>query len=394
MRAMQAQETRRPNRRPVRRPSLAIALALFAGCSPAPPPQSALLTSAADIEMPTIELRLRVYGFAEQYVNGTVVAADRILEATNDPGVSRNALRWKTSTLVNAQLSAFALDPLIALRDMWTLAIQMRQFFETGAGKDAFGAQQPIALETVRDLERQAYEFVASVSTTAEIPANTRQEVEAYAAAHPLTDMALARSTATAEFASELATDRTSGLAVLADLNVQVGDLSERLKYYAAVLPEQIRWQSELLFLDILTDEEIRRFFSDVEAISDAAVQLADLADSLTTFVDAQARAVVAAMAVEVAASLQEVDRQRIATLDELTAERVAVMEGLTAERVAVMEGLAAIADSTLRRAPMAADEVVDYAFGRALALLGLIFFGGLVFAFLLRLIWKRPATT
>ena len=89
---------------------------------------------------------------------------------------------------------------------------------------------------------------MASVSTTGLIPAHTR-EVEAYAAAHPLADMTLGRETATAEFAGELATDRTSGLAVLADLKVHVGDLSERINYYASSLPEQIRWQSELLFL-------------------------------------------------------------------------------------------------------------------------------------------------
>jgi hypothetical protein len=55
------------------------------------------------------------------------------------------------------------------------------------------------------------------------------------------------------------------------------------------------------------------------------------------------------------------------------------------------MQELAAIADSTLRRAPLAADEVVAYAFRRALVLLALIFVGGLVFALLLRLIWRRP---
>jgi hypothetical protein len=69
-------------------------------------------------------------------------------------------------------------------------------------------------------------------------------------------------------------------------------------------------------------------------------------------------------------------------------------MEGLTAERIAVMEGLGAMTVGSLggEPVPVAMKSVVDYAFGRALVLLALIFVGGLIFAFILRVIWKRPA--
>lgn len=42
---------------------------------------------------------------------------------------------------------------------------------------------------------------------------------------------------------------------------------------------------------------------------------------------------------------------------------------------------------------PAALESVVDYAFGRALLLLGLLFVGGLVFAILLRILPKRSTT-
>jgi hypothetical protein len=369
-------------------------MALCAACATAPPEQSALLSTAEGIDMPTVELRLRVYGFAEEFANGILRTADQILESTEDVDVSRNALRWKINTVITTQLTAFSLDPLIALRDMWTLAIQMRQFLETGAGKDVFGPYQPVALETARDLERQAYEFVASVVTAGQIPANVRREVEDYAAANPLPDMSLVRGTATAEYASELASDRTSGLAVLADLSVQLGDMTERMKYYAASIADQLRWQSELLFLDILSNDQIKEFLADVDAIGAMAERMEALVDSLPALVDAQAAAAIGAMSLEVAASLREVDRQRLETLDALVAERIAVMEGLTAERVAVMEGLGAMTVGSLggEPVPVTMKSVVDYAFGRALLLLALLFLGGLVFAFLLRLIWNRSA--
>jgi hypothetical protein len=391
MRAIKAHPSRLPKRL-LRSYAVVFVLSAVAACSTSPPAQTTLMSTAPNIEMSTVELRLRVYGFAEEFVNGIVRAADRILESTEDVGISRNALRWKINAMITAQLTAFSLDPLAAFYDMWALAIQMRQFIESGAGKDAFGHHQPIALETVRGLEDRAYEFAASISMTGEVPDSIRREVEAYAAAHPLTDMSLVRGTATDEFASELAGDRTSGLAALGDLNVQVGDLTERMKYYAASLPAQFRWQSELLFLDIISDDQINEFLDDVETVGEAAERLAVLADSVPALVDAQARAAIGAMSIEVASSLREVDRQRLETLDALTAERIAVMEGLTAERLAVMEQLAAMTDGTVGRVPVAFEGVVDYAFRRSLVLLVLIFAGGLVFAFLLRLIWKRPA--
>ena len=90
--------------------AVALLIALSTACSTTPPPQTALIAASA-IEMFTVELRLRVYGFAEEFVNGIIRAADEILESTDDATVARNALRWKINTLVTAQMTAFGLDP-------------------------------------------------------------------------------------------------------------------------------------------------------------------------------------------------------------------------------------------------------------------------------------------
>jgi hypothetical protein len=305
---------------------LLIAVLATTACATAPPPQSTLISSTGDIEMTTVELRLRVYGYAERFVNEAAIAADRIMEATDDVKISRNALKWKMNAVVGVQLTAFALDPLVALFDMWVLAVQMRQFFETGLGKDVFGPHQSIAIETARQLEREADQLVRSISLSGDI-SDLQREIEAYALANPLEGLSLVRKTATSEFADQLGADRTSGLAVLGDLSVQVGDLSERIKYYAAGLPEQFRWQSELLLLDILSDPQVTGFLGDIGSVDEAALRLADFADSLPALIDLQATAAIAALNSEIAASLREVDRQRIETLEVLTGERIAVME-------------------------------------------------------------------
>ncbi len=372
-------------------PALLLAAVLAAACSTAPPPQSALLRSAPNIEMPTTELRLRVYGYAEEFGGDVEEAADRILRATDDPEIDRQALRWKINILSAAQVAAFALDPLIGLYDMWVLTVQMRQFFETGSGREVFGKHQPIAIETSRELERKAHELARSISVSGDV-SGPKRDVEEYATAHPVTDMHFVRETVTKEFADLLAQDRSGGLAVLGDLAVQFGDLSERLKFYAASLPDQFRWQSELLLLDILEKQAIDEFLGDVESIDVSARRLADFADALPAVIDEQASQAIRVIGEEAAIALRDVDRQRIETLEWLTEERVVVIEDLVRERIAVMEDLAAITDSAMRRTTLVLDDAVDRAFYRALQLLGLVFVGGLLFVFLVRLIWKRPS--
>ncbi len=374
-------------------PALMLAAALTVSCSTAPPRQSALISRTGNIEMPTVELRLRVYGYMEAFAGDVEKAADLVLAATSDPEIEGRALRWKINILSSVQVAAFALDPLIGLFDVWVLTVQMREFFETGAGRDVFGEHQSIALETSRDLERKIHELVTSISVSGDISAPQR-DVEAYAAAHPVTDMHFVRETVTTEFADVLAQERTGGLAVLADLSTQVGDLSERMKFYAASLPSQFRWQAELLLLELMEEGAVEDLLGDIAGIDASALRLADFADSLPDLVDVQMAAAIAALSDEVAASLHEVDRQRLETLEALTAERIAVMEQVGNELIAMMDQVAAIADSTLRRAPVVADEVVDHAFRRAIVLLGLIFVGGLIFAFLLRLMWRLPSAT
>ncbi len=371
-------------------PALLLAAALTAACSTAPPPQSALIRSAPNIEMPTNELRLRVYGYAEEFGGDVEEAADRILRATDDPEIDRQALRWKINILSAAQVAAFALDPLIGLYDMWILTVQMRQFFETGAGREVFGKHQPIAIETSRELERKAHELARSISVSGDV-SGPKRDVEEYATAHPVTDMHFVRETVTKEFADLLAQDRSGGLAVLGDLAVQFGDLSERLKFYAASLPDQFRWQSELLLLDILEKQAIDEFLGDVESIDISARRLADFADTLPAVIDEQASEALRVIGEEAAIAFRDVDRQRIETLEWLTEERIVVIEDLVRERIAVMEDLAAITDSAMRRTTLVLDDAVDRAFYRALQLLGLVFVGGLLFVFLVRLIWKRP---
>ena len=374
-----------------RLPAVAVAGALAAAaCSTAAPRQTAYLSSVENVDLTSTELRLHVYGYAERFSAGVESAADEILAGSEDADITRNALLWKMNALPAMQVAVFQPDPLIGFLDAWVLTVQMRDFFTTGAGRDAFGPLQSIAVEASEALERAVGEVVASATVSGGAPEGERI-VRAWADSHPITSMAFLRETTASEFADVLGQDQAGGLAVLGNLAMQATDMSERLKYYAAAMPKQIRWQSELVLLELLDEPDIEEFLGNVESIDRSALRLADLADTVPALVGDQAAFAIDALSDELLASLREVDRQRIETIDALTRERIAVMEQVGNELIAMMEQLTALADSTIRRTPGALNDVVDHAFVRALVLLALIFVGGLIFAFLLRLMWRRP---
>ncbi len=372
-------------------PALLLAAALAAAaCSTAPPKQTAYMSTVENVVMTSTEFRLHAYGYAERFSADVERAADEILAGTEDADVARNALLWKMNALPAIHVAVFQSDPLIGFLDAWTLTVQMREFFTTGAGRDAFGPLQSIAVEASEALERRVGGIVASVTVSGEAPEGERI-VRAWADSHPISSMEFLRETTADQFADVLGQSQAGGLAVLGNLAMQASDMSERLKYYAAAMPKQIRWESQLVLLELLDEADVQEFLGNVESIDRSAFRLAEFADTVPALVGDQAAFAVDALSGELLASLREVDRQRIETLEALTAERITVMEQVGNELIAMMDQVAAIADSTLRRAPVAADEVVDYAFRRALVLLALIFVGGLIFAFLLRLIWRRP---
>ncbi|MCK5411323.1 MAG: hypothetical protein KAJ67_04465 [Gemmatimonadetes bacterium] len=372
-------------------PALLLAAALAAAsCSTAPPRQTAFMSGTENVDLTSMEVRIHAYGYAERFSARVETAADEILAVTEDADVARNALLWKMNALPAMHLAVFQPDPLIGFLDAWTLTVQMGDFFTTGAGRDAFGPLQSIAVEASEALERAVGEVIASVTVSGDAPWGERT-VRAWADSHPITSMEFLRETTASEFADVLGQDQAGGMAVLGSLAMQATDLSERLKYYAAAMPKQIRWQSKLVLLELLDEADVEEFLGNVGSIDRSAFRLAEFADTVPALVGDQAAFAVDALSDELLALLREVSRQRLETLEALTAERIAVMEQVGNELIAMMDQVAAIADSTLRRAPVAAAEVVDYAFRRALVLLALIFVGGLIFAFLLRLIWRRP---
>ncbi|MDH3733576.1 MAG: hypothetical protein OEU54_08570 [Gemmatimonadota bacterium] len=353
-----------------------LALSGFAACSMAPPPQSRVMIERGDIEVSAVELRLLLYGLAEEYHTRVRNAANGILAETDDPEVYRTALKWKIDTASNIGLTAFSLDPLVAFYDLWVLAFQMTDFFETGPGRDRFGDYQSRVIGVSRDLEQRAGEVFGGVAGSEGL-ATTRDRVREYADTHPLEGQTMARTTASSEFARQLAESRASGFQAIGDMNQQFADMTERMKYLAAGLPTRFRWEAELMLTDFFREIEFEASMGDLESmtanmgmVTDAAVRIAAVGDDFEGILDNQRVAAMDAMLASMDAMIDDVERQRLESLELITAERIAVLDAITQERIVVMEELASMTDSVLAVGPPIMNAAVDRLFWRLLVLI------------------------
>ena len=130
-------------------PSLLVVLALVAGCSQAPPRQTEFMERLAAEGVTVRELQVEVYNFAIYFNDLVEDAADRIYARTDDPVLRDRALLWKMSAIPKMQRAAFREDPLAGLISAWSFCVQLRNWFETGPGREHFGEHQSVALGAV-----------------------------------------------------------------------------------------------------------------------------------------------------------------------------------------------------------------------------------------------------
>lgn len=342
-----------------------------------------------DVQVSAAELRLVLYGLAEEFHTAIRNAANEILADTEDPDIYRAALKWKIDTAANIGLTAFSLDPLVAYYDMWVLAIQMTEYYETGPGRSQFGGYQGQVVAVSSDLEQRAETIFAGLIEGDDLE-RTRQRVREYAEANPLQGLTLARETASSEFARQLADSRASGFSAIGDMNQQFADVTERMKYLAAGLPSRFRWESELMLNDFVKKIEFEESMSDVTDIKEAALRIAVIGDDFERILNDQRIAMSEMMLVEMDAAFADIERQRLETMELITAERVAIMDAVVAERILVMGEFAALTDSAFAATPVIMNDAVDRLYDRLLILLLVALGGGAALVLLYRFIPQR----
>ncbi|HEX5067808.1 MAG TPA: hypothetical protein VFY49_16935, partial [Myxococcota bacterium] len=286
----------------MRRLSMALLalLLLTTGCSILRAPMRWVGIGGAGGDVTLEGLRQELAFQAASFAGAVTTASDDITGATTNRRIRRYALIWRLRVIPLAQRAAFNDDPRAGYLQSLLLATLQRNYFETGDGKDLFGPQQPIAIETAQRLEQQAADIGQRFLKKQELAAVVA-EVKRYAAQFPIQgrefSMQRAISGAAQLQQSDLFTQVLSiplapfralegvdsGAQAIREFNVT----ARRFNDILAQLPEQLRGELELLLYDVEDRETVMEglaaFQSLAQSADRASVTVSELPEDLRT---------------------------------------------------------------------------------------------------------------
>jgi hypothetical protein len=263
----------------------------------------AALTACVSFRLPQVmgqpgytqeELRTELADFSIT-VNVTVTnAADTIIAQTTNRQVRKRALLWKINLIPVVQEAAFEEDPREAYVSVLTLIVLMRQYLEKGPGGISLAEGQPIALQAAQELEAQLV-AIGVKFLGKERAEQVHRDVEAHAARHPIAGHEFAMQ-AVVRTVSEV--EQTTVFKQVASVPLSpfralegVGDSAAAIREFNDTarefvltierLPEQVRWQVELLLYEIEDRETTVATLAAVEQVAASSARLSQAAERL-----------------------------------------------------------------------------------------------------------------
>jgi hypothetical protein len=183
-------------------------------------------------------------------------AADSIIMLATDQTARANAHLWKIYCVPVIRQIYSQSDPVVSAFDGLAFAMQCREYFTTGIGKDRFGAQQQIAVNAVETIERRLVEVNRQYLTTANFD-SLIATTSRWATKNPLTNHLFERASFFNEMDVLLARQDYSVGSAVGRIADDVDDLSGRLSLLSAQLPREARWQGEFLINDLVLKERL-----------------------------------------------------------------------------------------------------------------------------------------
>ena len=378
---------------------------MAAGCRmAAPEPVRENIHTADDLAANEEQMRLRLRALVEPYSGSIVESADRIRAGTTNRAIRREALLWKIEAVPALREALFRPNPLVAIGDTWVLIWQMTDYFEKGRGKQALGADSPIAVATCRYLESELAVVASSITRSGDV-SHVRNFTMQWAAEHPIRHSIAARESTLSRALEREIQETFTAQEMVINIAAKLDDLSHRIDIFSAQLFDQSRWHAELFAMDLAEDYQMERALplaeNAVQSGADAIKTLNRIIPPLEAALET-VNAAPATFAEERKTAIEILQQELTRTIQFAQMERIAALEHLTKERVAA---LAALHDYIReeRRALMGemkeiGREVVDHALMRTAqmvaAILAASFVGVVVLLFITRQVFRTPTET
>lgn len=326
-----------------------ITFCLGTGCATTPSQSPLIKEVSKDPTLSAKQLRILLNEFVAWYAGRTEEAADEILLNTSSPEVRRHALQWKIYAIPACFRSASIEDPLAAIIDSWVLAKQIVHFLETGPGKKSFGEQQAIALAAAWEIEEEISIIAQAAGAREESIEKVDKWAESLAREHPFDSFYFTRRSFLMTYSLFLEKDGAGLFKSVAGLTESLSVLKDLLLMYAENMPNQARWQAELLLNDMrisAASDELRKSLS---RAANTASRLSEMGIALPAKLDEGREAIMGDLHREWNQALNDIDKQRMDTLDRISGERAAILGSIDQEVKLVLKQMSAEREIVLR---------------------------------------------
>ena len=251
------------------------------------------------------ELQFENLRFADNYSNSVAHAADRVSKEIGSRDAQVEALKWKLEQATAAYVDATGQNPLWNALDLVGLATVSRMVIEDAKSRELFGGDLDVLLQTHRSLETTAWNLAdqflepSEHQELADLFAEWRKQNpnERSVSGVHFREFALALGKgsspstvkATSIF-SLLYLDPFAGLDPTTVAIEQSRELASRTVAYAERMPTLLRWQAELLALQVARQPDPQELMADVDRVSHSVESVSKTVEGVPALVDTQRR--------------------------------------------------------------------------------------------------------
>ena len=298
-----------------RRPGIAagvgavLLLVSGAGCSLLPRKVSPVEKRLAESGLTINSLQTEVLRFADDYVSSVAHAADGAAKALRTQEAEVAALKWKIDQATAAFADATGENPVWNVLDLTVFATVSRMVVEDEKARQEFGEAVEPLVRTHIALEKSAW-ALAAVLLSSDQAEELRRLIVEWRASNPterdvsgarFRDFAVSlgksqatggRSKPTSIF-SMLYLDPFAGLSPTTVAIEQSRELAERVVAYAERAPTLMRWQAELLSLQVQQQAGPQELLSNTTRVSTSVESVAKTVEGFPELVDVQRKAAI-----------------------------------------------------------------------------------------------------
>ncbi|HTR04024.1 MAG TPA: hypothetical protein VMN82_12565 [Thermoanaerobaculia bacterium] len=291
---------------------LVLALAAPVSCSHLPfvkkQPTVANIAAEGRTPLTVPELQFENLRFADNYTDSVAHAADRVSKGIGTREAQVESLKWKLEQATAAYVDATGPNPIWNTLDLVGLATVSRMVIEDAKSGELFGGNLDALLETHRSLETTAWNLADQFLEPSEhkeladlfLEWRKQNPNERNVSGVHFREFAVALGKAQSpstvkatSIFSMLYLDPFAGLDPTTVAIEQSRELASRTVAYAERMPTLLRWQAELLALQVARQPDPQELMADIDRVSHSVASVAKTAEGVPALVDEQRKAAI-----------------------------------------------------------------------------------------------------